>query len=377
MTPELYPPPPRLLQWVPCPVCNMLFKDRQGRGGHLRHTRDPAHTAYRAQHGLAKPKRSRYPDAALAPPATAPPAMPRDDEITVLDFGEPQHFDVLLEDEPSQPEGALAIPPSPASPAQALRLPSPQAANGYGELSEAGEAPKPGESNASGQAPASAPQATASPSPAPQAMPALPASAASPAPSLPPPSPAFQGKAPASPSPPPASPAQASRLALPEAPIRYAESGEAGEAGRQPASTEARRPEAGAPTPSSRAPALPAQAKAEIPPRPPHATLAAFPSQAKPAPAPLTGVLGALNALLRTPLRPGLTKADRILGVVIVLGFVGLGVYVVVRERKGAKQRAAQPYLIDGSKIVPGAPPKKTGDAYWDRILGYTGDEEP
>ena len=389
MTPDLlHPPPPRLLQWVPCPVCNMLFKDVQGRGGHLRHTRDPAHTAYRAQNGLAKPKRSRYPDPAppaLPKAAQAPPGPPHDDEISVLDFGEPQVFDVLLEDEPASPEAgtsgspppelsalppasegaakapvAQALPqaaspvyPPPASPVQAPALPA--LPNGGGASVEAGKA---GGQGAASEAKATQAGAIASP-PSASPAPALVAQASPPGASSASPAPASPGQAPASPASPPASPAKATRLALPEAPIGYGAPGEAGEAGRRGASKQAGQPKAGAP------------------PRP-QATLASFASHATPAQAPPSVALGDLSkALLHTPPRPGLSRPERIVCLVIVLGIAGLALCLAFRELKATKQRATESHLIDGSKIVPSARPKKTGDPYWDRILGYTGDEEP
>lgn len=48
----LSPPEPRRKDWLPCPACGRYFRDEQGRGGHLRHSKDPFHAEYRAKHGF-------------------------------------------------------------------------------------------------------------------------------------------------------------------------------------------------------------------------------------------------------------------------------------------------------------------------------------
>lgn len=58
MPPEhdaLSPPEPRRKDWIPCPACGRYFRDEQGRGGHLRHSKDPLHAEYRAGHGFKAP----------------------------------------------------------------------------------------------------------------------------------------------------------------------------------------------------------------------------------------------------------------------------------------------------------------------------------
>lgn len=402
MTPDLlYPPPPRLLQWVPCPVCNMLFKDAQGRGGHLRHMRDSAHTAYRAQNGLAKPKRSRYPDS--APPvsprvAPTPPAPPPEDEIAILDFGEPQQFSVLLEDEPEAPEALApaspaqqlsASPPTypgdarvpvaqaptlgvspppaspsqaaaspalpPASPTQAIRLALPEAPIRYGESGEAGKAGGQGASIQGRQAEAGAPD----PPPTPAQAKATNASGASPSPALP-------ASPPASPSGAPASPVQAVRLALSEAANGYGAPGKAGEAAKPGGSTQGRRGEAGAPVlPSAPAQATrPSPAQAEAPTAPGASVDWADPKNAK-------AGLGVVAGALMRPHRQ-MHWIGRVICFGIAVAIVSWPLWELIQQLR-APNRAAEPYVIDASKLTPSPPSRKTGDPYWDHLLGYAG----
>lgn len=56
---------------VSCPVCGRVFKDPQGRGGHLRHSKDSAHVEYRVSRASqAHPRQSLE----AHPPAT--PSVP-------------------------------------------------------------------------------------------------------------------------------------------------------------------------------------------------------------------------------------------------------------------------------------------------------------
>ena len=296
MTPDAYtPPPPRLLQWMPCPVCSMLFKDRQGRGGHLRHSKDPAHTTYRAQNGLSKPKRSRYPNIASGAPAIPRPSQlsrgpPRDDEIPEMDLGEPQRFGVLLEDESPSPESDAPLPP-------ALQL----------------SAASPSVS----QAEAISPTESASP--------------ASPPPASPAPSPALPPEAPASPALPPASPAQAIRLALPEAPNGYGTPGKAGEAGEPGVPPKAKPGKTSVPAPASPASASVAHA---LPSRP-----------TPPRPTDLQALAHAVARARPVPSMP-------LVGRIICFGIVGtILAWPLIRATRELKRpaRPAEPYVIDAA----------------------------
>ena len=67
-----------------------------------------------------------------------------------------------------------------------------------------------------------------------------------------------------------------------------------------------------------------------------------------------------------------------LVGRIICFGIVGtILAWPLIRATRELKRpaRPAEPYVIDAAKIQPGAPPLRTGDPYWDHILGYKGDK--
>lgn len=58
---------------VSCPVCSKPFRTEQGRGGHLRHSKDVPHWAYRAAFLGARPSVADRREPNSAPPFASPP----------------------------------------------------------------------------------------------------------------------------------------------------------------------------------------------------------------------------------------------------------------------------------------------------------------
>jgi hypothetical protein len=75
--------------------------------------------------------------------------------------------------------------------------------------------------------------------------------------------------------------------------------------------------------------------------------------------------------LAKTPPRPDTPWFVRLILLAIVLGLLATPLIVAIQQRRATPQ---EPHVFDAARIrVASPPPVTTGDAYWDRLLGYGG----